>query len=300
MAQLKITVPQPTSFTSVSLVADTEAFALKGEVDIMADSAFITPVTISKELTVNLQDVATTEENQTVTFYLMVPPVNLKDQNLKAVIVSNKGVQEVALTGKNFKPGKAYSLSGEVENVDLGYKDGVVRMGEAGTMKQLLGDGYLDITSLKVVGPINGDDVRCLRQMLGGSEFSDAEKGKLATLDLSDASIVEGGGAYYEYSQSELYCTTQKAIGDNMFNECANLQGVVLPDGVTSIGENAFYGCSSLTSVTIGAGVTSIGVGAFRKCNSLTTFVIPDGVTLIDEYAFYDCSCSFFQARYSS
>ena len=184
LAQLKFTVAEPTTFTSVSLVADTEAFALQGKVDIMADSAFITPIATSKELTLDLQEVATTEENQEVTLYLMVPPVDLSGQSLKALIVSDKGTQEVALAGKNFKPGKAYSLSGKIDNIELGYKDGVVRIGEAGTLAQLLGDGYLDITSLKVVGPINGDDVRCLRQMLGDFELDDEEKGKLASLDL--------------------------------------------------------------------------------------------------------------------
>ena len=289
LAQLKLTVPEPTTFNSVKLVADTEAFALKGEVDIMADSAFITPVTTSKEITVDLQDVATTEENQTVTFYLMVPPVDLSGQNLKAVIVSDKGTQEVALAGKNFKPGKAYSLSGEFENIDLGYKDGVVRIGEAGTMQQLLGDGYLDITSLKVVGPINGDDVRCLRQMLGDFELDDEERGKLATLDLSDATIVEGGGRYYETEYYQ-YRTSNDVIGDFMFSQCTNLQRMVLPDGVTSIGAYAFSGCSSLTSIDIPVGVTSIDNGAFYECYDLTSISIPAGVTSIGEYAFYFCN----------
>ena len=35
LVQLKITVPQPATFTSVKLVTDTEAFAVKGKVDVM-------------------------------------------------------------------------------------------------------------------------------------------------------------------------------------------------------------------------------------------------------------------------
>ena len=73
-------------------------------------------------------------------------------------------------------------------------------------MKQLLGDDFLDITSLKVVGPINGDDVRSLRQMLGGSDgwndvaqyFRFAERGVLGTVPIE---LVKG--ANYKISGND-------------------------------------------------------------------------------------------------
>ena len=55
-----------------------------------------------------------------------------------------------------------------------------------------------------------------------------------------------------------------------MFYQCANLQDIVLPVGVTSIGDYAFYDCSSLTSIDIPEGVTSIEYFAFFGCSSLT------------------------------
>ena len=285
LIQLRITVPQPATLTSVKLVADTEAFAVKGEVDIMADVPSIASVTSSKEIVLNLQDVTTTEENQVVTFYMMLPPADLSEQTLKAVIASDKGTQEIAFEGRNFKAGTAYGLSGEMESTDVGYMDGVVTFTESGTMKQLLGDELLNITTLKVVGPINGDDVICLRQMLGGSEFSNAEKGALTTLDLSEASIVEGGSQYWEY-----YKTSNDEIGNKMFTNCSNLQNIVLPLGVTSIGSSAFSGCSSLSSVEILDGVTSIGIFAFSGCSSLSSIDIPKGVASIGNSAFSGCS----------
>ena len=290
LAQLKITVPQPTTFTSVKLVTDTKAFAVEGTVDIMAETPGITPVTSSKEFVLNLQDVATTKENEVVTFYFMLPPADLSEQTLKAVLVSDKGNVEIDLESKNFKAGTAYALSGEMESTVAGYKDGVVTVAEAGTMKQLLGDDYLNITSLKVVGPINGDDVRCLRQMLGGDiEYGvNIDKGSLTLLDLSDASIVEGGSYYYRASYS--FYTSNDMIGDHMFNECGNLQDIVLPVGVTSIEYGVFAGCSSLTSIDIPEGVTSIGNQAFHGCSSLTSIDIPEGVTSIEGAAFRNCS----------
>ena len=289
LAQLKITVPQPTTFTSVKLVTDTKAFAVEGKVDIMAETPGITPVTSSKEFVLNLQDVATTKENEVVTFYFMLPPADLSEQTLKAVLVSDKGNVEIDLESKNFKAGTAYALSGEMESTVAGYKDGVVTVAEAGTMKQLLGDDYLNITSLKVVGPINGDDVRCLRQMSGGIEFDNTEKGKLTSLDLSKASIVEGGSYYYRDSYSSYY-TSNDMIGGHMFYYCANLQDIVLPEGVTSIGETAFCVCFSLTSIGIPESVTSIGDNAFLGCSSLTSIDIPEGVTSIRFATFSNCS----------
>ena len=291
LVQLKITVPQPATFTSVKLVTDTKAFAVEGTVDIMADAPSITPVTSSKEFVLNLQDVATTKENEVVTFYFMLPPADLSEQTLKAVLVSDRGNVKIDLESKNFRAGTAYALSGEMESRDAGYKDGVVTIAEAGTMEQLLGDDYLNITSLKVVGPINGDDVRCLRQMLGGP-FEIGyylEKGKLTSLDLSDASIVEGGSFYYRNPSS--YYTSNDMIGNAMFLLCGNLQDIVLPEGVTSIGGGAFSGCSSLTSIDIPESVTSIGDYAFRDCSSLASIDIPEGVTSIGNYnTFEGCS----------
>lgn len=170
-----------------------------------------------------------------------------------------------------------------------GYADGIVTIATAGTMRSLLGDGYLNITSLKVVGPINGDDVFYLRKMLGDSKLNQIDRGKLTILDLSEASIVEGGDWYYEYSSSVQYCTSKDVIGDYMFYNCANLQEIVLPNNITSIGVKAFSGCSSLISFTIPNGITKIASSTFASCTSLTNIDIPESVTSIGETAFYNC-----------
>ena len=177
----------------------------------------------------------------------------------------------------------------------------VVALKEAGTMKKLLGDDYLSITSLKVVGPINGDDVYYLRKMLGGYNFSEADWGKLATLDLSEATIVEGGEwylsgrvverteYYLEYSNVTEY-TSNNEIGDYMFYGCTNLQNMILPRNVTSIDCSAFYDCAALTTIEIGNGVTSIGYDAFYGCSALANVHITDLFAWcnIDFYGSYD------------
>ena len=177
----------------------------------------------------------------------------------------------------------------QFELLEEGYMNGVVTVATAGTMKKLLGDDFLNITTLKIVGFINGDDVYYLRKMLGGSNFNKADWGKLTTLDLSEAVIVEGGECYNVDNSEQLY-TSNNVIGDCMFKGCANLQSIKLPESVISINEDAFYDCSSLTSINIPVGVTSIGEWAFYNCSSLISLSIPDGVTSIGANAFYYCT----------
>ena len=168
----------------------------------------------------------------------------------------------------------------------------IVTLKEAGTLKTLLGNDYLKIKSLKVVGPINGDDVYYLRKMLGGSNFSEADRGKLSTLDLSEASIVEGGEWYYSYEDNNItkeYKTSNDIIGAFMFYECPNLKNIDLPNNIISIGSSAFEGCSSLTSISIPKCVTTVSGGIFKECSSLESIELPDGITSIPNYTFYDC-----------
>lgn len=252
--QLKITMPQGGTLSSVTLSADEAIFVTKGTMDIMAATPTIKAVETSKTLKLDVENVTTTAETPVATLYMMLAPVDFTDKTLSAIVKTIDGKSEtITLTSKNFEAGKAYGVSGTMKNPNSddttsggSYKDGVVKLTEAGTMKKLLGDDYLSITSLKVIGPINGDDVYYLRKMLGASSFSEADWGKLTTLDLSEASIVEGGEWYYDKSVSSTgneYYTSNDVIGDYMFYKCANLQNIVFPNGVTSIGNYGFTYC---------------------------------------------------------
>ena len=296
--QLKITMPQGGTLSSVTLSADEAVFVTEGVVDLTAKTPAIQSVTKSKTLTLDVEGVTTTAENPVATLYMMLSPVDMTNKTLKAIVKQSDGSTEtITLTSKNFEKGKAYGVSGTMKDPNSGatagngtYKNGVVSIAKAGTMKKLLGDDYLSITSLKVVGPINGDDVYYLRKMLGGNNFSEADRGKLTTLDLSEATIVEGGEwYYYEMYYTPHYYTSNNTIGEYMFNNCANLQNIILPDSVTEISGYAFADCYSLTSVTIPDSVTSIGDYAFYDCSSLTSITIPDSVTSIGKNVFEDC-----------
>ena len=160
-----------------------------------------------------------------------------------------------------------------------------IKLEKAGTLPDKIGSTKkFQITNLKIIGEINGTDLRMIREMAGNDAWGDKTNGMLSVLDLSDAKIVEGGDYYYDY-----YFTSNDKIGDYAFYGCSGLTSLTLPSGVTKIGEFAFEYCSGLTSLTLPSGVTKIGGGAFFNCSGLTSLTLPSGVTSIGNYAFSGC-----------
>ena len=185
---------------------------------------------------------------------------------------------------------------GYFENiVDVINKDGLlttqvtIKLDEAGTLPYKISANEKNlITNLKIVGKINGTDLKFIREMAGRDFNGEKTDGKLSILDLSEAKIVAGGDAYVRYGDN--YYTSNDKLGDWAFYGCSGLTSLTIPSGVTSIGDKAFRGCSRLTSLTIPSGVTSIGDWAFSGCSGLTSLTLPSSVTSIGNYAFYGCS----------
>ena len=173
---------------------------------------------------------------------------------------------------------------------DLITKQITIKLEEAGTLPSKIGDTKkYKITNLKIMGEINGTDLRFIRKMAGCNEEGRRTEGELATLDLSGSKIVKGGDIYF-YS-SYFYCyTSDDVIGAYAFYGCSSLTSLTLPSNVTKIGESAFEGCSGLTSLTLPSSVTSIGSSAFHGCSGLTSLTLPSSVTSIGWSAFSGCS----------
>ena len=163
-----------------------------------------------------------------------------------------------------------------------------IKLEKAGTLPNKIGSTKkFQITNLKIIGEINGTDLCFIREMAGSDREGWRTEGKLATLDLSGAKIVRGGGIYY----NSVNCyTSDDVIGNYAFSDCSGLTSLILPSNVTSIGYSAFYGCICLTSLTLPSSVTSIGSSAFEGCRSLTSLILPSSVTSIGSSAFSGCS----------
>ena len=74
------------------------------------------------------------------------------------------------------------------------------------------------------------------------------------------------------------------------FQNCSSLKKVVLPDGLTSLPANCFDGCSMLTSIAIPSGITAIPNYCFRGCAALPGIELPSGIKTIGNDAFRGCA----------
>lgn len=86
-------------------------------------------------------------------------------------------------------------------------------------------------------------------------------------------------------------------IGDNItrlegraFQNCTNLQSLVIPNNVTSTGVYICNGCTGLTTVSFGNGLSDISGGFCWDCSNLTSVTIPRSITRIQVYPFYNCT----------
>ena len=121
-----------------------------------------------------------------------------------------------------------------------------LKLDEAGTLPTKIAVSRKNlITNLKIVGEVNGTDLRLIREMAGCDYDRKETDGKLSILDLSDAKIVEGGSPYTWDKYGDKFTSNDK-LGDGAFSGCSGLTSLTLPSCVTEIGDKAFYGCSGI------------------------------------------------------
>ena len=185
---------------------------------------------------------------------------------------------------------------------DLITKQITIKLDKAGTLPDKIGSSKkFKITNLKIIGEINGRDLRLIREMAGGTACiggdayaSTNTKGKLNKLDLSEAIIVGDSKNSYAYSVgrdggvTSYYAKDKDEIPYKMFYNCLSLQEIVIPPCIISIGVSAFESCRYLRSLTIPSGVASIGDYAFRDCG-LTSLTLPSSISSIGDNTFEDC-----------
>ena len=91
-----------------------------------------------------------------------------------------------------------------------------IKLDEAGTLPDKISANEKNlITNLKIVGKINGTDLKFIREMAGRDFYMEKTDGKLSILDLSEAKIVAGGDAYFQSSKN--YYTSNDKLGNYVF-----------------------------------------------------------------------------------
>lgn len=186
--------------------------------------------------------------------------------------------------------GKKYSILDYINQISFDQKSFSTFLPIAGSLKHITFYSC-GIQELKLAGFINGDDVLAIREW----HFS-----RFRNLDLSNVQIVEGGSAYYEERRSISrgaslrtqifkHVTNCNEIGPYMFCNCSFYR-IILPKESVSIRNRAFENCSNLETIIIGENVEEIGDKAFYRCTKLSQINIPNGVKKVYSHAFGDCS----------
>ena len=186
------------------------------------------------------------------------------------------------------------ALNGEAPSVKR-----TIHVATAGTLKDFISDDEkYQIEELTLSGELNGTDFRLIRDMAGitykyngrsGRECYEFAytNGKLKSLDLTNATIVEGGNPYIETTdftfarsltrtgKDYAFYTKDNCISSGLFY-LTRLETIQIPNSVTTIESSAFSGCSGLASITIPSSVTRIKEFAFSGCSGLTAVHISD------------------------
>lgn len=159
-----------------------------------------------------------------------------------------------------------------------------------------------NISRLKVIGPINIDDIQFLREM-AGCWFEERDKrsyGSLSHLDLDAARLVGSDKSINIYIQGWWNDPTNRLVNTAkiepngnefslLFSQVTRLSSVVMPSYLTTTGRGTFIG-SPIRSVSMSENVTTIGESCFSECEDLTSINLPASVKSIGAYAFNGCS----------
>ena len=161
----------------------------------------------------------------------------------------------------------------------------------AGQLSTLItNDEKFTITDLTITGQLNGTDFRLLRAMAGNDYTGHPTEGKLQKLDLSGATIVEGGDTYFESDGiyrvdgsiaagkgSKSLSTGNYVVGPFLFAGCTQLSEVKIPSNTKEIGDWAFM-MTNISALDIPEGVEKVWP-SFSYDTRVSTITIPSSVT---------------------
>ncbi len=240
---------------------------------------------------------------------------------------SDDGYFDVALLDPgmyNFSQGQDMVININPEKLGGTVSD-TITLAKAGTLAAHVVDSLVyRYDTLRIVGDINGSDLRLLRSMAGRDSVGEKTDGRMRVLDLSDARIVAGGDYYLRVDGKDLRPNGGGALPERVFYNCT-LRQVYLPDSISHFGAGALALCQRLDSVllrpatdadfivkerivyskdttkviatlpriasgTVPSGVKVIGDFAYAGNAWLTDLVLPTTIDTIGREAFNGCS----------
>lgn len=208
---------------------------------------------------------------------------------VRSNIGTNSATCRVTVTGG--------SGSGDTPGTGNSGSSRTIHMTEAGTLGTFISeDDKYTITELTVSGPLNGSDLRLIRDMAGSDPYRKNTNGKLERLDLRDALFVRGGSWYVEANNEKQYTENYPTqLPPHAFIYCNKLTHLYLPKYIGVI-DGALSWCDNLIYVEIPVGVSDLGGIAFSYLDRLSSITIPStvqeiGTRFYGDYSLTDIYC---------
>ena len=208
---------------------------------------------------------------------------------VRSNIGTNSATCRVTVTGG--------SGSGDTPGTGNSGSSRTIHMTEAGTLGTFISDDdKYTITELTVSGPLNGSDLRLIRDMAGSDPYRKSTNGKLEKLDLRDALFVRGGSWYVEANNEKQYTENYPTqLPPHAFIYCNKLTHLYLPKYIGAI-DGALSWCDNLIYVEIPVGVTHLSGIALSYLDRLSSITIPStvqkiGTSFYGDYSLTDIYC---------
>ena len=235
--------------------------------------------------------VSVTIEGQTYQLTKDVATTYLSGKMHNVTIMVNKS----AATGDYSLELVADDIVAWVDDPDL--HDGLVRqytivtLKTAGTLKDEVDkvcDNYDNLTSLKIVGPMNSDDRRFI-----GEHLMNLRDVNMNDVQMEDGRL--GGFAHHERLQHFVFPKQGiHTIEGHAFFWVPLLGDLIIPEGVEVIEGEAFMDCGMRGRISFPSTLKRIEYGAFAFNKLVGELRLPDGIEYIDP-GYYNCfqGCDF-------
>lgn len=131
LLMLNLIVPKVGEYTTLTLTSNGVPFATKGTVDITAETPAVTPTDWSNEFVIHLNNLTTTQANEDVVIFAMIPPVDMSEQTITVNLRGDhtdcetsftRGKNKPFLAGRSYRPSMGAMAGGDVIKLESGHK----------------------------------------------------------------------------------------------------------------------------------------------------------------------------------
>ena len=107
---IDIVVPEPATINSLTISCDEAIFVEKAALDISGNNPVVTPIETKESLTLNFENTATTEQNETVRAYMAVQPLDFSSKTVTATLMTDAATYTAPVVSRVVNKGKAAFL----------------------------------------------------------------------------------------------------------------------------------------------------------------------------------------------